>query len=352
MATNADDTDTLPNVADDAAKADPAQSNGGDVPGGAANDSGIFDQNLFGSPVTIADLVGILLILLIIFVCYRIYHSVWKQDDGAAGAQTDGNGNFRDLLAENIVRLSIVALLGVSLIVVAIGVLAAKGQEAVDNSQYVFAALLPLFGTWIGTVLAYYFSKQNFEAASKATESLVKMSVQKLRAVSIEEAMIPLGSIVGIVKAPNDKLREVPLQKIAEAMEKTLPSGRPISRVVILTANNACIGIIHRSIWSEMRAVVAASTGTAVNFKNEAANTDTLDKVHDLESETRAPEKFGNFITHSIAFARAGATLADAKMRMESRDDCQDVFVTASGSQSEPIIGWVTNQEISKALEA
>ncbi|WP_306143236.1 hypothetical protein [Roseibium sp. MMSF_3412] len=351
MATNTDNTDTPTAAANDAAETPAAQSNGAGTPGGAANDPGFFDQNLFETPVSVTDLVGILLILLIIFVCYKIYHAVWKQDDVTADAQPAGNGNFRDLLAENIVRLSIVALLGVSLIVVAIGILAAEGEEAVENSQYVFAALLPLFGTWIGTVLAYYFSKQNFEAASKATESLVKMSVQKLRSVSIEEAMIPLGSIVGIVKAPNDKLRDVPLQKVAEAMEKTLPSGRPISRVVILAANNACIGIIHRSIWSEMRAVVATS-GATVNFKNEAANTDTLDKVHDLESETRAPEKFGNFITHSIAFARAGATLADAKMRMESRDDCQDVFITANGSAAEPIIGWVTNQEISKALEA
>lgn len=352
MATETETSDTPSGLASEAGGAGAVPSIGGNGSGGTAGGPGFFEQNLFGMPVSIVDLFGILLILLIIFACYKIYNSVWKQDGEATDAQPDGNGNFRDLLAENIVRLSIVALLGVSLIVVAIGILAASGEEAVENSQYVFAALLPLFGTWIGTVLAYYFSKQNFEAASKATESLVKMSVQKLRAVSIEEAMIPLGSIVGVVVAPNDKLREVPLQKVAEAMEKKLPGGRPISRVVILTANNACIGIIHRSIWSEMRAVVAAASGTTVNFKNDAANKDTLDKVHDLESETRAPEKFGNFITHSIAFARAGATLADAKMRMESRDDCQDVFVTANGSASEPIIGWVTNQEISKALEA
>ncbi|MEM8703073.1 MAG: hypothetical protein AAGF82_14710 [Pseudomonadota bacterium] len=256
------------------------------------------------------------------------------------------------MLAEDIVKLSIAGLVAVSLVVLFVGTVVIDDKDkAVENSQYVFAALLPLFATWVGTVLAYYFSKQNFEAASKATESLVKLSGKKLRSVSIEEAMIPLSAIVGIVTAPNDKLREVPLQKVAEAMAQALPGGRPISRVVILTANKACIGIIHRSIWSEMRAVVASS-GASVNFNNEAANADTLDKVHDLESETRAPEKFGNFITHSIAFARAGATLADAKMRMESRDDCQDVFITANGSASEPVIGWVTNQEISKALEA
>ncbi len=295
-----------------------------------------------------------IVILLLLFVCGAvIFIARSKTANAAADPDADGASSaFREMLADDIVKYSIYGLVLVSVVVIAVGILRASSDDkAVENSQYVFAALLPLFATWVGTVLAYYFSKQNFEAASKATESLVKISTQKLRSVSIEEAMIPLSSIIGNVEAPNGNLREVPLQKVAEALENKLPSGRPISRVVILTPSKACIGVIHRSIWSEMRAVVAAA-GTKVNFKNEAANKDTLDKVHDIESETRAPEKFGNFIAGSIAFARAGATLADAKMRMESRDDCQDVFVTANGSSAEPIIGWVTNQEISKALEA
>lgn len=304
---------------------------------------------MLGTGTSNAIIIGLLVAIFIVVVL------LWKsrdKADGQANAASGASSGFREMLAEDIVKLSIGGLVVVSLVVLFVGTVVVKDPDKqVENSQYVFAALLPLFATWVGTVLAYYFSKQNFEAASKATESLVKLSGKKLRSVSIEEAMIPLSAIVGSVDAPNDNLRDVPLQKIAEAMEQKLPGGRPISRVVILTATKACIGIIHRSIWSEMRAVVASS-GAAVNFKNEAANADTLDKVHDLESETRAPEKFGNFITHSIAFARAGATLADAKMRMESRDDCQDVFVTANGSPSEPVIGWVTNQEISKALEA
>ncbi|MEO1116161.1 MAG: hypothetical protein AAFY05_27735 [Pseudomonadota bacterium] len=304
---------------------------------------------MLGTSTSNVIIIGLLIAILIVVVL------VWKsknKSEDAGNSASDASAGFREMLAEDIVKLSIAGLVAVSLVVLFVGtVVIDDKQKAVENSQYVFAALLPLFATWVGTVLAYYFSKQNFEAANKATESLVKLSGKKLRSVSIEEAMIPLSAIVGAVEAPNDNLRDVPLQKVAEAMDQKLPGGRPISRVVILTANKACIGIIHRSIWSEMRAVVASS-GATVNFKNEAANGDTLDKVHDLESETRAPEQFGKFITHSIAFARAGATLADAKMRMESRDDCQDVFVTANGNASEPIIGWVTNQEISKALEA
>ena len=32
-------------------------------------------------------------------------------------------------------------------------------------NEKVFFALLPMFGTWIGTVIAFYFGKENFNAA-------------------------------------------------------------------------------------------------------------------------------------------------------------------------------------------
>ena len=34
------------------------------------------------------------------------------------------------------------------------------------TTQLLFSSLLPLFGSWVGTVLAYYFSKDNYEAAA------------------------------------------------------------------------------------------------------------------------------------------------------------------------------------------
>src|SRR4051794_9075198 len=39
--------------------------------------------------------------------------------------------------------------------------------------QYVLGVLLPLWGTWIGTILAYYYSKDNFEVANKSVQQLV-----------------------------------------------------------------------------------------------------------------------------------------------------------------------------------
>lgn len=296
----------------------------------------------------------ILILCLLVFIsgvlAYVAFYRKAKDAEKPAPASEASSG-FREMLADDIVKFSIVGLIFVSVVVLGVGIFGASNSDAVENSQYVFAALLPLFATWVGTVLAYYFSKQNFEAASKATESLVKLSGQKLRAVPIEEAMIPIDKIVGTVEAPNGDLKEVPIQKVAEAFEDKLPGGRPISRVVILTPGKACVGVLHRGLWSEMRAIDLPSN-VAVNFKNDPKNKDKLEKVHDLASESRAPETFGAFITGYVAFARAGGTLADAKMHMENKDGCQDVIVTATGKSTEPVVGWVTNVEIGKALEA
>jgi len=36
-----------------------------------------------------------------------------------------------------------------------------------------FTAIIGLDGTWVGAVLAFYFSKENFDAASASTQKLV-----------------------------------------------------------------------------------------------------------------------------------------------------------------------------------
>ena len=48
-----------------------------------------------------------------------------------------------------------------------------KVKQAFSIVQYIFGALLPLWGTWIGTILAYYYSKENFESANKNVQQIV-----------------------------------------------------------------------------------------------------------------------------------------------------------------------------------
>jgi ABC-type transporter Mla maintaining outer membrane lipid asymmetry ATPase subunit MlaF len=48
-------------------------------------------------------------------------------------------------------------------------------------------------------------------------------------------------------------------------------------------------------------------------------------------------------MAQSFGVIKQDGTLADALDVMGKIDDCQDVFVTLTGSKDEPVLGWVTN---------
>jgi hypothetical protein len=54
----------------------------------------------------------------------------------------------------------------------------------------------------------------------------------------------------------------------------------------------------------------------------------------------------------TFAFVSISDSLADAKKRMEALKNCQDVFVTDDGSEDKPVLGWLTNIEITKHSKA
>jgi hypothetical protein len=67
---------------------------------------------------------------------------------------------------------------------------AASNKE--DAGTRVLGSVLPLLGTWVGTVLAYYFSKENFEAATKSVTELAKQITpqEKLKSTPVSKVMI------------------------------------------------------------------------------------------------------------------------------------------------------------------
>lgn len=79
----------------------------------------------------------------------------------------------RSEIAKSIVKFSVAGVAALS--IVALAVAANSSQAALlQTTQMVFASVLPLLGTWVGTVLAFYFSRENFEAANKSVQDLVK----------------------------------------------------------------------------------------------------------------------------------------------------------------------------------
>jgi hypothetical protein len=57
-----------------------------------------------------------------------------------------------------------------------------------------------------------------------------------------------------------------------------------------------------------------------------------------------------NQISKLVVFVSAAATLADAKAALDKVTGAQDIFVTPTGNAIEPMIGWLSNVDLTKAL--
>src|SRR5436309_3092423 len=84
-----------------------------------------------------------------------------------AVATRGSDASTRKWLAGGIVAASIVGIVIASTVA-----LIAAGSNRPETSRLVFSSVLPLLGTWVGTVLAFYFARDNLEAATQSTLQL------------------------------------------------------------------------------------------------------------------------------------------------------------------------------------
>jgi hypothetical protein len=200
------------------------------------------------------------------------------------------------------------------------------------TSQVLFNALLPLLGTWIGTVLAYYFSRKNFESASQSVERMVTLTVdQKLGSLAVDKEMLRPEQITVQRIPPGKTAREVPLSEI-----RTKLGGR-ITRMPIVDERGVVQYILHQSGLFKFMADKALAGGS-----NIAALT-----LQDLIEDAELKEWVTN-----IVYVPETATVAEAKKRMEDQRRCQDLIVTRSGNKDEPMRGWMTNVDIGRLSKA
>jgi len=199
------------------------------------------------------------------------------------------------------------------------------GPNAATNAQNVLNSVLPLLGTWVGTILAYYFSKENFEAATKSVTALAKQisPQEKLRSALAGEKMIHRQEMFVQMVSP-EKL------KISEMLKSLEDAGKG-SRIPILGPLGEPIYVLHRSMVDKF---MADSVRSGKTTDEVLALT-----VADLFAQSNNYEK----IAQSFGCISPEATLADALSIMTNLDGCQDVFVTEVGSKSSPVVGWITN---------
>jgi hypothetical protein len=210
----------------------------------------------------------------------------------------------------------------------------------------IFSSILPLLGTWVGTVLAFYYTKENFEAASRSTLEAVRSGSQRLASTPVADKMLPANAIVKAIIPSGKGIDDLPLKDIGDLFDKALPSGQKVSRLLFVNDKGGCVGIVHRSVWMEILNLGATQT-PAVDLSK-----DNLGKLLLEPYVTSISKTFKDFVASTLAYIAVDRTLADAKAAMEAKPLCQDVIVTATGKSDEPMQGWVSNVDIARLSQA
>lgn len=218
-----------------------------------------------------------------------------------------------------------------------------NAASVLATSKELLSSLLPMFGTWIGTVLAFYFTRENFESANRATAELVRSATRPLQSTRVMDVVIERGDIFALKVKDEAEMKALKVDKVETAFTHEI-DGQRINRLPIFDDGGVCLGLVHRSIWQEMLLTGYRATPQVDQTKPLS---DFLALV-----PTSATGTFGTIVTGSVAFIARDRTLADAKAAMEALPGCQDIMVTETGKRGERVVGWLTNVKITAVSRA
>jgi len=148
-----------------------------------------------------------------------------------------------------------------------VGLLGLVGMVTGDENfrREAMAGVLPLIGAWVGAVIAYYFGKENFQAASDSQAKFLSRE-ERLAATPVSKVMMPIAQVKGIIRV-ND------IQEAKQKEIKALADSMQYNRAPVLTNSMAPLLIIHRSALYEYLAKDASNRGN----KLENIHTDSND---------------------------------------------------------------------------
>jgi hypothetical protein len=240
--------------------------------------------------------------------------------------------NFFDFLKDYI-ALAIVIFSFVVLIILLVQAFSTSGDVAFGQAKDLVGLFLPLIGTWMGTILAFYFTKENFESASRSMQQTISRltSEEKLKTTKVSEVMIEASKIDRYLLKEGETWDTVPVVNYIDFLDKI-----DRQRLVIFEEGNKVKYVIHKSILNSYVYVSLKKGKTKEDI-------DILTLADLLADDSEEFKKIRAYITNTVDFVNEASTLYEAQQKMNANAICQDIFVTSSGTGTEPIKGWVTN---------
>jgi hypothetical protein len=254
----------------------------------------------------------------------------------ATATSNDGD-RTRTVLAYIVVLLGAAGITAISITAIAL----ASDTQTPGMIRLVLTGVLPLIGTWVGTVLAFYFASHNLQVASAATreaaESAVRLAgIRREPSTLVDDVMIRGVNIQRYTLTAGEKPEDVKLKSVLGVI-RNLPGGDSEGRVPIMDANDKVYYVVHASVLNTYA------------LRKKLANLDALtdrDTVGALKKDADL-----DALISAIEFVRTGATLAEAKAKMKAKEKCNDVFVTEDGTASGRVVGWLTNTDLAEVQD-
>ncbi len=183
----------------------------------------------------------------------------------------------------------------------------------------IFNTLLPVITTWVGTVLAFYFGRENFEAASNRYEQIItKLTPDVLDDVLVEQIMIDKNTMIGM---DYDEIKTQTLDELIEFLNKTKKSRLPVFD------KDGIKFIVHKS--------------TFMDAKQRLSAVDKLD--FGLFSQN---DQYNGLIS-SFLVVPEGTTLEAVRNELKTKTQIRDVFIT---NKDNKVVGWLTDSQIMKYM--
>jgi len=223
----------------------------------------------------------------------------------------------------------------VILLVSFIGILVLAGIAVFnkpDNAMTILNTTLPVFASWVGTILAFYFGRENFESANTQIREIIRKLTPE------EMAKKPIGDI---------------MRRFSDTTHYKIPAGKNDSDVKMSEIQSKCNQIITRlpivNPDDSPKYIIHASSINKYLVNPPPKNIENITLAQFIEDCKADNKEFG--FNKGFVVVSEKSTINEAKLKMEQIDFCQDIFITKDGTEKESLQGWVSNVRLVKYLQ-
>jgi hypothetical protein len=226
----------------------------------------------------------------------------------------------------NYVAVSTLIFSGSAIIILAATAIIVNPKEAMT----IFNIALPVFASWVGTILAFYFGKVNFESANKQVGDMLArtFSPEDLNKTPVKIIMRQFVDMECFKMPVGKSEKDILLSELHDMMNEDK------NRLPVVSFDSKPLYMVH---LSTIRAYTSGS----------GKLTDTLEQF--LASKRGTGSGFG--LNEGFIIVPENSALSEAKERLDKIKICQDIFITKDGTANEPLTGWVSNTRMARLLQ-